>query len=49
MNKPDENKVSYRILVDSRHGTYYYVEPNGKSHIKTNNQFSGKGEKKCFS
>ena len=38
MEKSTENRVSYRILVDARHGTYYYVEPNGKNYIKKSTQ-----------
>lgn len=34
MEKSTENRVSYRICVDARHGTYYCIEPNGKNYIK---------------
>ena len=46
MEKSTENRVSYRILVDARHGTYYYVEPNGKNYIKksTQKEFSRNGQ-----
>ena len=38
MEKSTENRVSYRILVDARHGTYYCIEPNGKSYIEKSTQ-----------
>ncbi len=44
MDKDKDRNYQLSILVDKKHGTYYCVDSNGKSYIKTNNQFSGKGE-----
>ena len=43
MEKSTENRVSYRICVDARHGTYYCIEPNGKSYIKRSAEKNSKG------
>ena len=43
MEKSTDNKVSHRICVDARHGTYYCIEPNGKSYIKRSAEKNSKG------
>lgn len=45
MNTPNNEQRELSIVVDKKHNTTYYINPNGRSYIKTDDRIS-KGEKR---